>query len=146
MAVKRRSPSRRAASAVRNQRKRESLSSSRGYITNRFPTDAQIMLGELNGKYSRVRLSPELTGKANRWKENYLKSLATLMENTKIIGDAETLDSMDELYWKIVDADISKFLKAQDMYPQELSIRANYDQFSTLAAYWRTYERWNSVL
>lgn len=130
----------------RNRRKTKTVVVYRPQTT-RFKTDAEKLFEEI-GDIFNLNKSLKTYGKAQRWKDNYLKAF-----NEKIIGglesvyaDEETIQAAKETYNKLKNSDVLAFLSGQWTFPEELSISDVYPPFEREMRAKRTIELWQQFL
>jgi len=112
----------------------------------RFPTEVDILFGDIGPTYS--NLNPSNRIKAERWRSNYLKSFDEMIERlneSDLIVDPDIIDKLDDIRWTIAESDIGKFLEGQDKYPEELSVAVNYTIFQQILNAERIINRWGDI-
>lgn len=93
----------------------------------RFPTEANILLGSMNDDFTKIYEDLGKLQRANIWRQNYAKSIRVLMDNAVQLGvDDYLIDGLDQVYWDVLNISVDRFLQAQNDYSNELNVRINY--------------------
>lgn len=117
------------------------------FLNQRFPTETDILLGNMEGDYSSIYSDPVKLQKAERWRLNYAKSLQTMIMNAQDMDvSAEIQDSLDQLYWEILNMPEHKFIEGMDKFEGEVGIRMNYRLVDLEANAQRVIERWSEIM
>lgn len=117
------------------------------FLNQRFPTETDILLGNMEGNYSSIYSDPIKLQKAERWRLNYAKSLQTMIMNAQDTDvSAEIQDALDQLYWEILNMPEHKFIEGMSRFEGEVGIRMNYRLVDLEANAQRVIERWSEIM
>lgn len=141
---RRQTASRRKKVLIRNKQVRREP---RQNVGTRFPTQVDLILGGLEGKYSRIRLDQKNLEMAERWRDNYISAMEDFIDRIELETDLyDLVEDLRILRSKINSTRIETFLEAMDRYPQELSIDEFYHYEQGIMIAERVLMRWGEFV